>query len=168
MILALNLIFFGLLVVCAIADILHLRIPNVLVAMLLAAFVVGCIAVPPKALLFDHVAPAAVVFALTFGLFAFGGFGGGDVKLLTVAVLWVGAAHLGSFLIALALYGAVAALVFAVFRTQVVAALAWTGAQIGRTVPVPASLESGKSIPYGVVIAAAALSVGPSVWGGVQ
>jgi hypothetical protein len=77
-------------------------------------------------------------------------------------------AHLGPFLIALAVYGMIAVLIFAVFRSQVTTALAWTGAQIGRAIPVPASLETGKSIPYGVVIAAAALSVGPGVLGGFQ
>ena len=168
MIEALSLTFAGLFVACAVTDILHLRIPNVLVAALAVAFVAACIAIPPKALLLGHVAPAVAVFVLTFGLFALGKFGGGDVKLLTVAVLWIGAAHLGPFLIALALYGAVAVLVFAVFRTQVTAALAWTGSQIGRAVPVPASLETGKSIPYGVVMAAAALSIGPGVLGGIQ
>jgi prepilin peptidase CpaA len=165
---ALSLIFAGLLVACAVTDILHLRIPNVLVVALAVAFVAACIAMPPKSLLFGHVVPAAGVFVLTFGLFALGKFGGGDVKLLTVTVLWTGMAHLGPFLIALALYGAVAVLVFAVFRTQVTAALAWTSTQIGRAVPVPASLETGKSIPYGVVIAAAALSIGPGVLGGVS
>jgi prepilin peptidase CpaA len=164
----LALAFAGLLVAAAVTDILYLRIPNWAVAALLATFVVACIVAPPKAILFAHVAPAAVVFAFTAGLFALDKLGGGDVKFLTAVVLWTGMAHLGPFLIALAVYGMIAVLIFAVFRSQVATALAWTGAQIGRAIPVPASLENGKSIPYGVVIAAAALSVGPGVLGGFQ
>lgn len=165
---ALALAYAGLFVASAVTDILHLRIPNWIVAALLAVFVVACVVAPPKSLLLGHIAPATVVFALTAVLFALNKLGGGDVKLLTVAVLWTGMTHLGPFLIALAIYGMIAVLIFAVFRGQVTMALAWTGARFGRSIPVPASLETGKSIPYGVVIAAAALSVGPGVLGGFQ
>lgn len=168
MIAVLTIAYAGLFIASAVTDVLYLRIPNAFVAALIAAFAIGCVVAPPKSLLIGHIAPAVVVFALTAGLFFFGKLGGGDVKLLTAAVLWMGMAKLGPFLIALAIYGVIAIVVFAGLRTQVAAAIAWTGAKLGRSIPTPVSLETGRSIPYGVVIAAAALSVGPGLLGGVK
>ncbi|MBL9096918.1 MAG: prepilin peptidase [Alphaproteobacteria bacterium] len=147
--------YIGLFIASAVTDVLWLRIPNVLVLALVALFALACVLNPPQALVWNHIAPAVVVFALMTVLFVLGQMGGGDVKLLAAAVLWAGFSALGPFLIALAVYGLGAILIFTVFRAQVAATLAWAG------VPVPVSLETGKSIPYGVVIAAAALSVGP-------
>lgn len=155
--------YIGLFVACAVTDVLWLRIPNALVLALVALFAVTSLIAPPEALVWNHVAPALVVFALMTVLFVLGTMGGGDVKLLAAAVLWAGFPALGPFLIGLAVYGLAAILIFTVFRTQVTAAVAWAGAQLGRAVPTPASLETGKSIPYGVVIAAAALTVGPGL-----
>lgn len=147
--------YIGLFIASAVTDVLWLRIPNVLVLALVALFALACVLNPPQALVWNHIAPAVVVFALMTVLFVLGQMGGGDVKLLAAAVLWAGFSALGPFLIALAVYGLGAILIFTVFRAQVAATLAWAG------VPVPVSLETGKSIPYGVVIAAATLSVGP-------
>jgi prepilin peptidase CpaA len=155
--------YVALFVACAATDVLWLRIPNMLVLALVALFTLACVLSPPQALLWNHVAPAVAVFALMTVLFVLGQMGGGDVKMLAAAVLWAGFSSLGPFLIALAVYGLGAILIFTVFRTQVAAALAWTGVRLGTPIPVPASLETGKSIPYGVVIAAAALTVGPGL-----
>lgn len=160
MITAVTVAYAALFVAAAVTDVLTLRIPNAIVLALLALFAVVCIVAPPKALLWHHVVPALVVFALGAVLFYFDKFGGGDVKLLTVAVLWIGFGALGPFLISLSLYGMIAILIFAVFRTQAVMLIGWTAAQIGRPIPTPPSLLTGKSIPYGVVIAAAALTTG--------
>lgn len=157
----------ALFIASAVTDVLQLRIPNAFVAALVLLFVFVCIVAPPKSIFWAHVAPAIVVFALAAIPFFFNAFGGGDVKLLAAAVLWVGLPSLGVFFISLAVFGLMALFVFAVMRVQVVAALAWAGARLGRAIPVPASLQTGKSIPYGVVIAAAALINGPGVTGGV-
>jgi len=84
------------------------------------------------------------------------------VKLLGAAVLWVGAAALGPFLIALAVYGTIAVVLFGYLNSQVAGLVLYAGAYLGRDVPLPASLKTNKSVPYGMVIAAAALSIGPS------
>jgi len=147
----------ALLIACAATDVLTLRIPNILVGAIVALFVFVCVVNPPPSILWAHVMPAAVAFALGAAIFFAGKMGGGDVKLLTAAVLWVGLPKLGFFLISLALYGMIAILVFSVFRRQVVGVLAWTSVRIGHPIPTPVSLETGQSIPYGVVIAAAAL-----------
>jgi Flp pilus assembly protein protease CpaA len=164
---AVTMAYVALFIASAATDVLELRIPNAFVAALILLFAWVCVVDPPKSIFWVHVAPAVVVFALAAIPFFFNKFGGGDVKLLAVAVLWVGLPSLGVFFILLAVYGLIALFVFAVLRMQVVAALAWTGARLGRAIPVPASLQTGKSIPYGVVIAAAALTIGPGLTRGV-
>lgn len=164
---AVTMAYVALFIASAVTDVMELRIPNAFVAALILLFVFACIVDPPKSVLWAHIAPATVVFALAAVPFYLNKFGGGDVKLLAAAVLWVGLPSLGPFFILLAVFGLIALLVFAVLRIQVVAALAWAGARLGRAIPVPLSLQTGKSIPYGVVIAAAALVVGPGVTGGV-
>jgi len=156
----------ALFIACAATDVLSLRIPNVFVGALIALFVFVCIVHPRASIWTAHVAPALVAFVFGAAIFFAGKMGGGDVKLLTAAVLWVGLPKLGFFLISLAIYGMMAILVFSVFRRQVVGVLAWASVRIGRPIPTPVSLETGQSIPYGVVIAAAALMVGPGLNGG--
>lgn len=153
----------ALLLACAVTDLLWLRIPNLLVLALVLLFGVMCLVAPPVGLLWNHLVPAVVAFVLAAGLFFWGKMGGGDVKMLAATMLWVGAPALPPFLIALAIYGAMAIVIFGVFRTQCADILAWASVQVGRDITVPASLKTGKSIPYGVVIAAAALSIGPVV-----
>ena len=107
---AVTVAYVALFVACAVTDVLSLRIPNALVVALVALFALACTITPPKALLWGHIAPAVVVFALMAILFFMGKMGGGDVKLLAAAVLWVGLQALGPFLIALAIYGFIAVL----------------------------------------------------------
>jgi len=149
-----------LLIACAVTDFLWLRIPNALVLALVALFAVSAAVAPPPALVWNHIVPAVIAFALFAGLFFWGKLGGGDVKLVGAAVLWVGAASLGPFLIALAIYGAIAIVIFGYLNGYAVQFIAYAGAQLGRNIPTPASLKTNRSIPYGIVIAAAALSIG--------
>ena len=168
MIAAVTIAYAALFIACAVTDIMQLRIPNVLVAALLALFVVVCILSPPESpesIVWNHIAPGLVVFILAAIPFYFDKLGGGDVKLLGATAMWVGVGSLGVFFISLALYGALAILVFSVFRHRIVALLAWASERLGRAIPAPASLLTGNSIPYGVVIAAAALTVGPGLFG---
>lgn len=161
-----NLIAIGyaaLLIACAATDFVWLRIPNLLVLALLALFAIACLLVPPPALFWNHIVPAIVVFALAAGLFFWGKLGGGDVKLLGAVVLWVGTAAMGPFLIMLGIYGAIAVIMFGYLNQQLTDIFLWAGAHLGRELPLPASLRTTKSVPYGMVIAAAALSIGPSV-----
>jgi prepilin peptidase CpaA len=78
-----------LLALSAASDLRHLRIPNRHVLLALALFAVTA----PLALtlpeLGGRLAVAAVAFGLGFGLFALGLFGGGDVKLFPVLLLFI-------------------------------------------------------------------------------
>lgn len=161
-----NLIALGygaLFLACALTDLIWLRIPNLLVLALVALFAVACVVAPPPLLIWGHIVPALVAFAVAASLFYWGKFGGGDVKLFAAAVLWVGAPALGPFLIALAIFGTIAVVIFGYLNTQVAGIVVWAGAYLGREVPLPASLQTNKSVPYGMVIAAAALSIGPAI-----
>ena len=53
--------------------------------------------------MWTHIAIGAVLLLVGFSLFAFGGLGGGDGKLMAVAGLWVGPHDLTLFLIGLGL-----------------------------------------------------------------
>jgi len=117
------------------------------------------------------VGAAAVVFVAGVTLFAFGMFGGGDVKLLTVTCLWITPSHFSAYLLAVVLFGGVLA-VFFLLRL-------WIGPKIGRKQGIARYLftedqERSKTIPYGLAITAGVLvmwhmdAMGPAmVSGGV-
>lgn len=100
-------------------------------------------------------AVAVVVLTVSFALFAFGWIGGGDAKLATVAVLWLGADQALNYVLYTSIIGA--------FLTLALVQL--------RHMPVPVMLrqfESAarpKSIPYGIALGLAALLLLPeSSW----
>jgi prepilin peptidase CpaA len=81
---------------------------------------------------------ALAAFLVLAGLFALGGMGGGDVKLLTALALWIAPLWFMRLLIVMSLIGGILTLVFA----------AW---HIARRQPGKAA------IPYGIAIATAGL-----------
>ncbi len=118
----------------ALSDVRALRIPNRDVVILLAAFAAFALARPlPFNVALHHLAAALLLFGLGAILFALKVWGGGDVKLLAAVGLWTGFSGLPALLLITALAGGAVAL----------AVLA------GRR---------GKAVPYGIAIAAAALS----------
>lgn len=148
--LALSLAALALLVAAATTDALDRRIPNALslglalvgLARIAADLVAGGPALPVAA----DLAGAAGVFALGAAGFRFGLLGGGDVKLLAAAALWLGAAALLPFLMATALAGGLLAVVF-----LAVALLRHDRSKV--------------ALPYGIAIAAGAiLTTGGAFW----
>lgn len=71
-------------------DLRRFRIRNIAVAALALLFGLDCLAGGRMALLLPHAAFAAACFAGLAVVFAMGAIGGGDAKLLTAALLWVG------------------------------------------------------------------------------
>lgn len=146
------LIFPGLMVVAAICDIRSFQIPNRLTLTLAAAW-------PLAALLagvgWPEMAMAAGFAAVTllggFLLFAAGFLGGGDAKLISVAMLWVAPTQTVTFLIVTVFAGAALAVALIVFRKM----------------PLPVSAAGtnwvmelytrSRDMPYGVAIAVGAL-----------
>ena len=85
-----ELILIGALAWIAYNDLLRFRIPNVAVLVLALGFVIACLVKGRVDLLVAHGIYALAAFILLIGAFARGVIGGGDAKLLAVALLWIG------------------------------------------------------------------------------
>ena len=105
--------------------------------------------------LLSHVGAAAAVLAVVFAFFAFGWIGGGDAKLAAATALWFGFAHLVDYLFYASLFGGALTLGMIYFQgmrlPQVFVGLPW----------VERLHCSDSGVPYGIVLAAAALVVYP-------
>ncbi len=98
-----------LLVCCAlfggavVSDLTGRWIPDSVPLTLLILFVFYTLTIGHLASVWTHIAIGTVLLLVGFALFAFGGLGGGDGKLMAVAGLWVGPHDLTLFLIGLGL-----------------------------------------------------------------
>ena len=105
--------------------------------------------------LLSHAAAAAAVLAVVFIFFTRGWIGGGDAKLASATVLWMGFAHLADYLFYASLFGGALTLLIIQFRS----------------VPLPRMFlgrrwaerlhRRDSGVPYGIALAAAALIVYP-------
>src|SRR5688572_27696722 len=105
-------------------DLLTMTIPNritlgLALAFLPAAAVMG---LAPSEILM-HVAAGALVLVIGIALFAVGGFGGGDAKLLAAGALWIGMDGLLSYLLLVTLFGGLLSLVVVLYRRYPATAL---------------------------------------------
>ena len=150
------LLFPALMVLAASSDLLTMTISNRLSLALAGSFfpltiVIG-MSLPAIGM---HLAAAALVLAVCFGFFSMGWMGGGDAKLAAVTTLWFGFDFLLDYLIYAALFGGALTLLLIQFRK----------------LPLPEALarqswilrlhETGGGVPYGIALAAAALTVYP-------
>ena len=96
-------------VFAAVSDMLSMTIANRVSLLLVATFaVVAPLTGMDWATYGWHFAAGALVLAVTFGLFALGGMGGGDAKLLAATAVWMGFnLHLIEYLVASAFLGGV-------------------------------------------------------------
>lgn len=94
---------------------------------------------------------AALVLILTFAMFALGWLGGGDAKLVTAAMLWMGPQHAGQFVFAMAIAGGLLAGTILLYRRLPLPIATTEQHWLVRL----HGIETG--IPYGVAIAAGAL-----------
>jgi prepilin peptidase CpaA len=149
--------FFPVMMVFAgIMDIMSMKIRNRLVL----GIIVGYAVLAPLAGFTLHemglnLALAAAVFLVGFSLFSMGWIGGGDAKLATATVLWLGAAHVLPYLVYTALIGGVLTLAVLAFRRVKLP----TGWQSPEWVERLHSPQAG--VPYGAAMAPAALLVFP-------
>ncbi|MEX1035656.1 MAG: prepilin peptidase [Sneathiella sp.] len=98
-----------------------------------------------------HALWAGGLFAVMFIGFFFGKVGGGDVKLATVTMLWVGPGMAPLFLVVTALSGGILALVM--ISPQLRLLSEWAFAPITKHMAQPEPAYAA-SVPYGVAIAA--------------
>jgi prepilin peptidase CpaA len=150
---ALVLVFPALVIVGAVKDALSYTIPNWISLALVAAFPAAALAVGlPPAAMAAHLAAGAGVLAVGMLLFARGWLGGGDAKLLSAAVLWMGWPAALIFLLKVALAGGLLALTLKTVRSGAMRPLMLLGPKW-----VVRLSEPGRNVPYGVAIAAGAL-----------
>lgn len=141
----------------AISDMVSMTIANRVSVILVATFV----AVAPFTgmgweTIGLHLAGGAAVLAVTFAMFAFGGMGGGDAKLLAATSVWMGfGILLLEYLVFGAVLGGLLTLVILKFRNSPVSTLA------GRNIFLRHFADHKAGIPYGVALGVAGLLVYP-------
>lgn len=150
-------LFAGAMIYAGLRDVLTMTVSDRLVIALLAAFP---ILAPLSGWSVEQigwsVAVAAMTFFLAVAFFAAGWIGGGDGKLATVTILWVGADNALAFVAYATLLGGLCALALLLFRTFALSP-AWQ--QPGWIARLHAPTTG---IPYAVAIGLAGLSVLPA------
>lgn len=132
----------------AISDMLSMTIANRVPLLLLAVFVV----VAPLtgmgwAALGWHLAAGGLVLAVTFGLFAMGGMGGGDAKLLAATAVWMGFGPcLVQYVVVSALLGGLLTLAILAYRKSPLATFT------GHSVFLRNFADEKTGIPYGIAL----------------
>jgi prepilin peptidase CpaA len=138
-------IYLATLVVAAVYDARHYRIPNAL-SLAVVAITAAAMAAAPTVWFWGHLGAGLLVFSVGFVLAQYGVFGGGDVKLWAAAALWQGFETLAYQAVAVALSGAVLAIVLLGVR-------ALLGRFGGEPVTYARIFRPGEPVPYGIAIA---------------
>jgi prepilin peptidase CpaA len=150
--------FAALMIAAAVADFRRLVIPNGIVVALciLWPLHVGSARGASLGTALESVAAAMAVLAAGAFLFARGLVGGGDVKLLAAASLWVGAAAVPALMTATAVIGGVLAVAF----LSPIGRFGGAGRLGGEISHATAALvRIRQPLPYGIAISSAALIV---------
>lgn len=136
-------------------DLMTMTIPNRISLALVAVFLIAAplMGLAPAAILM-HVAAGALVLAVGILLFAAGGFGGGDAKLLAAGALWIGFDQLLVFLALTAVLGGVLSIAILYYRKLPILGIRAPDWAIKLHKP-------GGAIPYGIAIAGSGLLVLP-------
>jgi prepilin peptidase CpaA len=149
--------FVGLMGAAAVFDLWKFIIPNWISVALLGLFIAAAVFLPTSLNWLSHLGAMGIVLAGTLLLYRFNMLGGGDLKLLTVAGLWVGLEFLPTFILYTALAGGALSLGLLVLRRLLTGVLVL---QSGcDRVTLPRVLLPGEHIPYGIAIAAGAIWV---------
>jgi prepilin peptidase CpaA len=150
------LLFPALMAFAASSDLLTMTISNrISLALAGAFFLLTLVTGMSLAALGMHLAAGAIVLAVCFGFFSQGWIGGGDAKLASATALWFGFDFLLDYLIYASLFGGVLTLVLIQFRK-----LPLPG-PLARQAWILRLHDAGGGIPYGIALAAAALTVYP-------
>jgi prepilin peptidase CpaA len=140
-------------------DVMTRRIPNSLVVGTAALFLPAALVTGmPLWIMSLHVATAAVLLALGFGLFSFGVVGGGDAKMMAAAGLWLGFPCSILFITFSALAGGLLAAAMGLwFLVTMEGGMhsAWFDKAVAPLKP---------SVPYGFALAAGAILATPFSW----
>lgn len=153
----LGLLACGCLALCiygALTDIASLTIPNWVNGAIAA---LGLVAIAASGLPLSemglYLLIGVIAFVISFVLFSFGLYGGGDAKMIPAVVLWLGPVGLAPFLFGMAFVGGAIALVGLCAK--------YAPLPEGSPVWITNVLSKGEGLPYGVAIAAGALLATP-------
>lgn len=140
-------------VFAAVSDMLSMTIANRVPVLLVLAFaVIAPLTGMGWSVYGLHFAAGAVVLCVTFGLFAVGGMGGGDAKLLAATAVWMGFGfHLLQYLVFASIIGGVLTLLLMRFRNSPVSTLTATNPFLRHF------SDDRAGIPYGVALGIAGL-----------
>ncbi len=135
-------------VFAALSDMLSMTIANRVPLLLLAVFAVVAPATGMEwSTIGWHFAGAGLVLVVTFGLFAAGGMGGGDAKLLPATALWMGFGFpLIEYLVVSAFLGGVLTLAILQYRGSPLAVFT------AHNIFLRNFADSKKGIPYGIAL----------------
>lgn len=104
-----------------------------------------------------HFAAGALVLAVTFGMFALGGMGGGDAKLLSATAVWMGFSfHLIEYLVISAFLGGLLTLAILAYRGSNLAMYT------GRNMFLKNFANPKGGVPYGIALGIGGLVTYPS------
>lgn len=149
-------VFTVVMVIAAFEDFRRLVIPNLLPIVLCAAWPFYFAANPSLYGALEAIGCALAVFLIGAVLFARGYLGGGDVKLLSAAMLWAGPTQAPALLLLTSLLGGVLAL----FLLMPIGSQMAASARLMLGQPtIPAARGMAMPVPYGVAIAVAGLIV---------
>jgi prepilin peptidase CpaA len=149
-------LFPAMMAIAASSDLLTMTISNrVSLALVGGFFALAPVAGFGAAEVLSHVGAAGMVLALAFALFARGWIGGGDAKLASATVLWLGFDHLLPYLICASLLGGALTVMLLQFRTAPLPV--W----LARRPWVQRLHDRDSGIPYGIALAAAAVAIYP-------
>jgi prepilin peptidase CpaA len=149
-------LFPALMAFAASSDLLTMTISNRISIILMAGFFALALGSGMSASdILLHVAASGAVLLVAFGLFTQGWIGGGDAKLAASTALWLGFAHLLTYLIYASLFGGVLTLALIQFR------MAPLPHWLARHEWVQRLHSKEGGVPYGIALAAAALTVYP-------
>lgn len=144
-------------IVAALKDLTSMKIPNWISGLLILGFFPTALllGLPPTAFAV-HLGVAAAALLIGMGLFALNFLGGGDVKLMAAACLWLGLSGSGVFVLATAVIGGAFCLLLLLARSYLQPYAARGPGWLTRL------MEPRGDIPYGVAIAAGALVAWPA------
>jgi prepilin peptidase CpaA len=145
-------------VFAAVSDTLSMTIANRVPLLLLAVF---ALVAPLTGMGWAdygwHFAAGAAVLAVTFGMFALGGMGGGDAKLLSATAVWLGFnLHLIEYLVASAFLGGMLTVAILAYRGSALAVYT------GQNMFLKNFADPKGGIPYGIALGIGGLVTYPN------
>lgn len=140
-------------------DLFSMTIANRVSLILLATFmIVAPLAGMDMMTYFQHLGVGLLVLACTFVLFAIGGMGGGDAKLMAATAVWFGwNMSLVEYLVVASILGGALTFVIILYRSSNLPVV------LGRLDFMNRMAQKNEGIPYGIALGSAGLWIAPQM-----